>query len=448
MDEKIIENFRCFRERQTVRLAPLTLLVGENSTGKTSFMAMIRALWDAAYRNESAPNFKEAPYDLGTFEEIAHNRGARGGKAKTFYGGFSSTVNMRSQLLKPLDVPLRFEATFSKYKATTLVKHWRIEGGKCSIECGHDPETNQRLHLRTSNGAWLRELDETERSLINLNRSMFLRFLWSKSSHGKKGFQPFEASPVLTQEDLNELAELVNPFSDPITPARPFAGAPVRSRPRRTYDPSRIAPDPEGENIPVYLANMSFFDRKRWDRLKRELEQYGNSLCIFDELTIRPLGKKDNEPFQIQVRKFDDRLKGPWRNLIDVGYGVSQVLPILIEFLRPNAPSMFLLQQPEVHLHPSAQAALGTILCNAAGSGQQMVVETHSDHLLDRIRMDVRDGKTKLRPNDVSILFFERRALDVWIHSIRLDRDGNVREAPASYRQFFLVETNRSIGIE
>ena len=50
MDQITLKNFRCFREEQTARLAPLTLLVGENSTGKTSVMAMIRALWDVAHR--------------------------------------------------------------------------------------------------------------------------------------------------------------------------------------------------------------------------------------------------------------------------------------------------------------------------------------------------------------------------------------------------------------
>ena len=55
-----LKNFRCFRERQSVRLAPLTLLVGENSTGKTSFLALIRALWDTAYGG-AIPDFKEAP---------------------------------------------------------------------------------------------------------------------------------------------------------------------------------------------------------------------------------------------------------------------------------------------------------------------------------------------------------------------------------------------------
>ena len=88
MDSITLENFRCFRERQTARLAPLTLLVGENSTGKTSFMALIRALWDVAYEHE-IPDFKEEPYDLGSYDEIVHHRGARGGRAKTFEAGFS-----------------------------------------------------------------------------------------------------------------------------------------------------------------------------------------------------------------------------------------------------------------------------------------------------------------------------------------------------------------------
>lgn len=78
-----LQDFRCFRERQTARLAPLTLLVGDNSTGKTSFLALLRALWDVA-SGSGVPDFKEAPYDLGSFEEIAHHRGGRSGRADTF----------------------------------------------------------------------------------------------------------------------------------------------------------------------------------------------------------------------------------------------------------------------------------------------------------------------------------------------------------------------------
>jgi len=75
------------------------------------------------------------------------------------------------------------------------------------------------------------------------------------------------------------------------------------------------------------------------------------------------------------------------------------------------------------------------------------VVETHSDYLLDRVRMAVRDGKSKLKPDDVSILFFERGDLDVRIHSLALDKEGQVIDAPAGYRKFFMEEMNRRLKI-
>ncbi len=108
---------------------------------------------------------------------------------------------------------------------------------------------------------------------------------------------------------------------------------------------------------------------------------------------------------------------------------------------------MFLLQQPEVHLHPQAQAALGTLFCNVAAGGRQLVIETHSDYIIDRVRMDVRDGTTGLKPEDVSILYFEPGDPAVKIHSIRIDGAGNVLDAPQGYRQFFAEELRRSIGI-
>ena len=61
--------------------------------------------------------------------------------------------------------------------------------------------------------------------------------------------------------------------------------------------------------------------------------------------------------------------------------------------------------------------------------------------------MDVRDRKTKLKPEDVSILYFERTGLGVTIHSIRIDDQGNIIDAPNSYRQFFMEETSRSLGL-
>ena len=63
---------------QTAHLAPLTLLVGENSTGKTSFLAAVRAICDVAFRQRENPDFREPPYDLGSFPEIVHGRSGKG----------------------------------------------------------------------------------------------------------------------------------------------------------------------------------------------------------------------------------------------------------------------------------------------------------------------------------------------------------------------------------
>ena len=194
----------------------------------------------------------------------------------------------------------------------------------------------------------------------------------------------------------------------------------------------------------MFFANEHFAAKQRWNALKSALEQFGREAGLFDEIVVKPLGKESG-PFQLHIRRLGTRTKGPPRNLIDVGYGVSQVLPVVTELLRTDAPPMFLLQQPEVHLHPSAQAALGTLFCEVAGNGRQLLVETHSDHLLDRVRMDVRDRTTKLKAKDVSILFFERQDIDVRIHSLRIDEDGNIVDAPAGYRRFFMEEIARSI---
>ena len=192
---------------------------------------------------------------------------------------------------------------------------------------------------------------------------------------------------------------------------------------------------------------MASSDDERWEALKDAIEIFGEKTGMFDEIYIRRLGDdRSSDPFQIQVRKTSGDGNGQWRNLIDVGYGVSQILPLIVELTSPVDSSMILLQQPELHLHPSAQAGLGSMLCDVA-SKRQILVETHSDYLINRVRMDVRDKKFNLKPEDVSILYFERTADDVQIHNIRIDENGNINNSPPSYREFFSKEINRSLGI-
>lgn len=456
-----LENFRCFRERQLVRLAPLTLLVGENSTGKTSFMALVRALVDLARPFHSFPYkpsiFNVPPYDLGSFDEIVHYRGSRGGHAKWFQAGFVASYIQQSPI-RISDAPIRCDYTFGRKETGPILIGARVGIRETWVEIDIEDDESPVLRVGTRRGSWMWKyaadgiripivLDE--RSGFSLISDFVNKFV-NPESHLTPGgsFVPMTGSCQPTQADRFEIDQILQFIRrESYINTQPVASAPVRSKPRRTYDPLPPQRDPEGVYVPMYLANLSFSDRKRWNRLKDALESFGVRSGLFDEITIRHLGKKDSEPFQVQVRKFGSRLKGPKRNLIDMGYGVSQVLPVVTELMRQRGHFIFQLQQPEVHLHPSAQAALGSLFCQVANGGYQLMVETHSDHLLDRVRMDVRDGTSPLKPKDVSILYFERNELDVRIHSLRLDEEGNVLDAPDSYRRFFMEETTRSLGL-
>ena len=440
MDSITLQNYRCFgSEEQTARLAPLTLLVGPNSTGKTSFLALIRALWDVAFR-EVVPNFREEPFDLGSFEEIVYWNARRGTVPDSFTSGFEYT-NLRAQSATEVN----FHTTFAQIDGFPFPIMRTVVQGDEEFSIDWVEPGDEFVQYRSGEFMERRPWPggrSARLSLLPFWTFADVPFRLGDTGSGDRKF-------VL---DLLELEPLVGQFvAQRHRLARPFAGSPVRSRPERTYDPMRIFQDPGGNHIPSYLASVARRDADRWHALKCRLEAFGCASGLFDEINVRTFGVSEGDPFQIQVRKHSGpksrRRKGPWRNVVDVGYGISQALPILTELLRPDGSTMFLFQQPEVHLHPQAQAALGTLFCEVAAGGRQLIVETHSDYIIDRVRMDVRDQTTGLKPEDVSILYFEPRDLDVKIHSIRLDEMGNVLDAPQSYGQFFMDEINRSIGL-
>lgn len=448
MDKITLKGYRSFREMQTARLAPLTLLVGENSTGKTSFLAMIRALWDVAFADR-VPNFREDPYDFGSFEDIAysHVRG-ESAVARSFEAGFvHSASSSRNDVLD-------FSATFKNYDGTPFPAKRKLQGKEAWIDVDIDKKggviaqfgTTQNKKWKSKRLTYTFYGDSIDR-LFPMSNSLIMH----SALDDKMGSETDGDNP--SKDDLDKISKLSTSLrrrrrrSGRFPSLRPFSSAPIRSRPRRTYDPIRLSQDPEGEYIPAYLANLYRGNSDEWQELRTSLEDFGRNSGLFDDIAIMSFGETAGAPFQIRIRKWGKRRKGVDRNLIDVGYGVSQALPMLAELLRPDSPQMFLLQQPEVHLHPSAQAALGSLFCAVAAQGKQLIVETHSDYIIDRVRMDVRDKTTGLKPDDVSILYFERGDLDVKIYSIRLDEMGNVLDAPHSYGKFFMEETRRSLGL-
>jgi len=126
--------------------------------------------------------------------------------------------------------------------------------------------------------------------------------------------------------------------------------------------------------------------------------EFAKAAGLFSAIKVRRLGKNESDPFQLQVKY----RHGPLRNIMDVGYGVSQVLSLVFELIRGDRGRLFMVQQPEVHLHPRAQAELGSLFAALVKSqSKRFMIETHSDYVVDRVRMDVRD-KRSVQPEDVA----------------------------------------------
>jgi predicted ATPase len=119
----------------------------------------------------------------------------------------------------------------------------------------------------------------------------------------------------------------------------------------------------------------------------------------------------------------------------NVGFGLSYTLPIILACLSAKPRKILLLENPEAHLHPRGQMAMGELIARAASTGAQVIVETHSDHLLNGVRLAVKERL--VQPDDVAVHFFSRRADGEAIvhecHSPKIDKSGRLSEWPEGF---------------
>lgn len=425
-----MQNFRSFQNTGLVDIRPITIIVGENSSGKTSFLAGIRSLL-SSFNNKPDTIFNAEPFFLGGFDQIAHYRGGKGGRAHEFSLRIviplttkgatrdSRSISHRMTFVKGMPQPrLRsYEMECEDYRFSI-----NLEEGAGHVVAGR---RNRRLF----------KSDDTR--LSDYIRNIGLMFV-----------------PVLVSEFLKDKESAVRDFPEQIIEGwgdsirrlsnrNPFASAPVRTQPLRTYTPSEITASAEGAHVPLTLARMKTSDPKRWEQVQKQLGDFGKKAGLFDNLDVRLLGRKDgNDPFQVTVRR-----DGPSANLVDVGYGVSQSIPLAYQFIVDESHQDFLIQQPEVHLHPRAQAEIASLIIDSSNRNQKKnyLIETHSDYIVDRMRIEVMNKR--LHHDRILILFFSKPSLSSYVHPIYIDANGNLLKAPSTYREFFLREHAKLLGI-
>ena len=409
----LIENVRSFCGPHKIPLRPLTLLVGENSTGKTTFLAMVAHISKPGFPS-FRPSFNLPPFDLGTYDSIATYKGGRYGRADYFGVGFEDRERKRRTKVAATYISSMGQPHLSKVEVMSAGSSLllRMEGDTAQGKVSIKGPAGEEEHTVT--------VEPLARAPENMPFAYFIHYFMFELKIKPANREPF--------------FRLMNRWgSETLGPV--LALAPVRTKPRRTYDEISDEFKPEGDHIPILLARIwQEKGSSRRERLVEALTAFGVSSSLFEELGVKRLGKRPSDPFQILVT-----MAGPPANLPDVGYGVSQALPVIVQSILAEKRTMLLLQQPEVHLHPRGQAALGSFFSTlVAKDKKRFVIETHSDYLLDRIRIEVASGR--LRADDVLLLFFEKSGMETHVHPIRLDAHGNVLDAPSSYRRFFMEE--------
>ena len=117
---------------------------------------------------------------------------------------------------------------------------------------------------------------------------------------------------------------------------------------------------------------------------------------------------------------------------VNVGFGITNFLPVIIAILTSDPGTLLLLENPEAHLHPKGQSQIGDLLAKAAAGGVQVIVETHSDHLLNGVRVAVNNGI--IEPQDVCIQFFERpKYLSSVVVTPTIDKNGRLDNWPEGF---------------
>lgn len=441
LDTFCLENVRCFGSQQgrpqEVRVRPLTFLVGENSTGKSTVLGCMQALADYMDDFDADIDFNRHPYEMGSFREIAR----------------------RSRpLVQSFKLGMSFRNAVGQETARYLVElHEREGGARAAVKEVTWQLGDLRVVLLPS-----RSLARTSRHKIQISSSSINSF---RLELGQPWFGRFQARPWLlwrwfgwhdvevtpeAKAFLRAIGDRIDDLFQPwvnLSPAKSIA--PIRSKPERTYNPFFDEPDAEGSEIPAELASIARKGGTMWDDLKAQLERFGREAGLFSELGVRKLGKSGSDPFQLQVKA-----RGPRANIKDVGYGVSQILPILVRLVHPvPRTEAVLIQQPEVHLHPRGQAALSSILIGLLGSKgrsrrrppSRFVIETHSDYMIDRARIAIR--RKEIKPANVSLVYLEPKSRGgVTVNNICFDELGNMTGVPRGYREFFLKESDALLG--
>ncbi|MEN8215170.1 MAG: AAA family ATPase [Pseudomonadota bacterium] len=224
---------------------------------------------------------------------------------------------------------------------------------------------------------------------------------------------------------------------------------PLRSPGKRHYvgSPNIETDDPTGKSIPFLLVDLSVYHSKVWNCPPRQPSQHSKEIPLVHALNfwlyyLRTGHEPSDDNTEIEVSVKSDlyvevKIKSVTEThnypLIDSGFGYSQVLPILVKGLLAKPGQTLVVEQPELHLNPALQVRLADFLVAMVCAGKQVLIETHSEHIVDAIRVLYVEDETGQLENKCRIFFIDTELDKPSVLPLDIKKDGSVPDWPQHF---------------
>jgi predicted ATPase len=435
LTELRIKNFKTWKDTGNIRLAPLTVVFGVNSAGKSSLGHLLLALKQTTLSTDRRRALhlgdSNSLIDLGTFKDCIFNHDIE----------HPLSFRLAWRLPKSLEVkdPL---AISRRFRGDELVLDVSIKANRV----GQPEVTNLEFDLRDKGISSLDiayKRNETGQYDLHSETYKFTKTPGRQWPLGEpeKFYRISEQSRARFQNAgfLSDFAlsteELLGHF---------YYLGPLRDYPQRIYQWSGDTPEDVGQKgeyaIAAILAAQS--QRRELNRgPKRQIQPFAEFIAtwlkdikIIHSFSVKQVAEGRKE-YEVLVKT---HAKGSEVKITDVGFGVSQVLPPIVEAFYCRPGSVVWMEQPEIHLHPQVQAELADVFISAIKAREnwmdrniQIIVESHSEHFLNRLQRRI--AEQIISPNDVAIYFCKRHDVAAELETLKVNLFGEIENWPENF---------------